>query len=148
LLQHRYPEGFRDDPADPHEAGPLAAFSQTEFFDERSQSGGLSEVGYIYVPSTCREADCRLHVTFHGCRQNADAQGPERVHDDFVRGAGYNRWAAANRIVVLYPQATASPGNPNACWDFWGYSGADYRDRSGHQMGAVLAMMTRLLSKE
>jgi poly(3-hydroxybutyrate) depolymerase len=148
LLQHLYPEGFRDEPADPHDAGTLSAFSQTEFFDAGNRSGGLSGVGYIYVPTACREASCRLHVAFHGCRQNADAQGPERVHDDFVRDAGYNGWAAANRIVVLYPQATASAGNPNACWDFWGYSGAEYRDREGVQMRAVRAMISRLRSED
>jgi hypothetical protein len=46
---------------------------------------------------------------------DADAKGDERVHDDFVRDAGYNRWAGGNRIVVLYPQATEATGNPRAC---------------------------------
>lgn len=41
----------------------------------------------------------------------------------FVENAGYNEWADANNIVVLYPQArTANLGfaNPQGCWDFWG----------------------------
>ena len=74
-----------------------------------------------------------------------DARGADRVNDDFVRDAGYNRWAAANRIVVLYPQATQSALNPNRCWDFWGYTGLDYRARSGPQMRAVKGMVDRLL---
>ena len=86
-------------------------------------------------------------MAFHGCRQNADAQGDERIHDDFVRDAGYNRWAAANRIVVLYPQATEAPGNPRACWDFWGYSGAGWRTRDGVQMRAAWSMVEGLLDR-
>jgi poly(3-hydroxybutyrate) depolymerase len=106
----------------------------------RDAGTGLSSVGYAYVPDACRSAECRLHVAFHGCRQNADA-----IHDDFIRDAGYNRWAAANGIVVLYPQATASAGNPRACWDFWGYSGAGWRTREGGQMRSVADMIKRLL---
>lgn len=97
------------------------------------------------MPTTCLDARCRLHVAFHGCRQNVDAQGADRAHDDFVRDAGYNRWAAANRLVVLYPQTTESVFNPNRCWDFWGYSGLDYATRRGPQMRAVEGMINRLL---
>jgi hypothetical protein len=145
LLRHLYPEGFDAAPADPHAAGTLAAFDQTEFFGRRG-AAGLSGVGYVYVPTACRGGGCRLHVAFHGCRQNVDAQGADRAHDDFVRDAGYNRWAAANRIVVLYPQTTESRLNPNRCWDFWGYTGPDYRTKRGPQMRAVKNMIDRLLA--
>jgi hypothetical protein len=64
---------------------------------------------------------------------------------DFISDAGYNRWAAANRIFVLFPQATESAGNPRACWDFWGYSGDGWRTREGVQMRAIAAMIKRLL---
>jgi len=150
LLRHLYPEGFQGAPADPHAAGILAAFDQTEFLDGRG-AAGLSGVGYVYVPAACRGGrdggggPCRLHVAFHGCRQNVDARGADRAHDDFVRDAGYNRWAAANGIVVLYPQTTASALKPNRCWDFWGYSGLDYRTRRGPQTRAVKGMIDRLL---
>jgi hypothetical protein len=144
LLRHLYPEGFVEDPVDPHDAGMLHAFDQAEFI-RPSRTAGMSDVGYIYVPDACRSAECRLHVAFHGCRQNADARGDERIHDDFVRDAGYNRWAAANRIVVLYPQATEAAGNPRSCWDFWGYSGEGWRTREGVQMQAVAAIIKRLL---
>jgi poly(3-hydroxybutyrate) depolymerase len=146
LLRHLYPEGFLPDPVDPHGAGSLHAFDQTEFF-QPSETAGLSGVGYIYVPDACRSEACRLHVAFHGCRQNADARGDERVHDDFIRHAGYNRWAAANRIVVLYPQATEAAGNPRACWDFWGYSGGGWRTRDGIQMRATGSMVERLIER-
>lgn len=147
LLRHLYPDGFVQDPVDPHDAGSLLAFDQAEFF-QPSPSAGLSGAGYIYIPDVCRSEECRLHVAFHGCRQNADARGDERVHDDFVRDAGYNRWAAANRIVVLYPQATEAPGNPRGCWDFWGYSGDRWRTRNGVQMQAVRSMIERLLEQQ
>ena len=146
LLEHLYPEGFVPEPVDAHDAGSLHAFDQTEFF-QSSRTAGLSGVGYIYVPEACRSSDCRLHVAFHGCRQNADAQGEDRIHDDFVRDAGYNRWAGANGIVVLYPQATEAAGNPRACWDFWGYSGEGWRTRDGIQMHAVRSLVERLLHR-
>ena len=144
LLRHLHPDGFPDVPGDPHGSGSLTAFDQSAFF-EPSETIGLSKVGYIYVPDVCGVEECRLHVAFHGCRQNADAQGAERVHDDFIRDAGYNRWAAAARIVVLYPQATETEANPNGCWDFWGYGGPGWRTKDGLQMRAVRAMIDRLL---
>lgn len=146
LLRHLYSENSLEGPVDPHNLGLLQAFDQTPFF-QANRTAGLSDVGYIYVPDVCLSVECRLHVAFHGCRQNADAHGEDRIHDDFVRDAGYNRWAAANRIVVLYPQATASAGNPRACWDFWGYSGEGWRTREGVQMRAVAAMIERLLDR-
>jgi poly(3-hydroxybutyrate) depolymerase len=146
LLQHLYPDGFFWEPVDPHAAGRLQAFNQAEFF-EPAPTAGLSEVGYIYAPDACRSEECRLHIAFHGCRQNVDAQGDERIHDDFVRDAGYNRWAAANRIVVVYPQAREAEGNPRACWDFWGYSGEGWRTQEGVQMRAVARIVKDLLDR-
>lgn len=67
------------------------------------------------------------------------------IHDDFVRDAGYNGWAAAGRTVVLYPQVTPSTANPNGCWDYWGYTGDDYRVKNGPQMRAVRAMVDWML---
>jgi hypothetical protein len=145
LLRHLYPDGFVDDPTDPHAAGRLAPFNQAEFVMGGASNASLSGVGYVYIPTSCLGGGCRLHIAFHGCRQNVDAQSADRVHDDFVRDGGYNRWAASNRIVVLYPQTTAGSANPNRCWDFWGYSSLDYRTRSGPQMHTVKAMIDRLL---
>ena len=32
----------------------------------------LAETGYLYVPQSCASGEsCRLHVSFHGCKQNA-----------------------------------------------------------------------------
>ncbi|HEX7635306.1 MAG TPA: fibronectin type III domain-containing protein [Noviherbaspirillum sp.] len=49
----------------------------------------------------------------------------------FVDNAGYNRWADTNNIVVLYPQTTNGNGNPNGCWDWWGYDDPNYAKKNG-----------------
>ncbi|MCP4379638.1 MAG: hypothetical protein GY794_26155, partial [bacterium] len=82
------------------------------------------------------------HVAFHGCEQNA-----EEIGDAFYRHAGYNEWADANRIIVLYPQTVATigqPFNPKGCWDWWGYNGPEYAAKGGAQIAAVHAMLRRL----
>ena len=103
-------------------------------------AGSLAATGYLYLPAAClRGVPCRLHVALHGCRQGADFVG-----EAFVRHAGYNDWAEANRVVVLYPQVGASwlfPFNPQGCWDFWGYTGPDYATRNGAQVRALHALL-------
>jgi poly(3-hydroxybutyrate) depolymerase len=64
------------------------------------------------------------------------------VDQQFVRNTGYNRWADTNNIVILYPQT--SHAAPNGCWDWWGYDSANFARKSGPQMAAVKAMVTRL----
>jgi hypothetical protein len=147
LLAHLYAGSFDPTPKDPHQNGRLLAFDQTEF-GAGDAGASMSGVGYVYVPTPCQTQPCRLHVAFHGCRQYADSTEADRVHDDFIRDAGYNSRAAANNLVILYPQATRSSANPNGCWDFWGYSGADYYGRNGRQMRAVNAMVARLLGAQ
>lgn len=117
-------------------AGRLLKFAQA--------TESMAEEGFVYVPKPCEGGGCRVHVAFHGCRQNAAAVG-----ERFVREAGYNRWADTNRLIVLYPQAAASywPFNPRACWDWWGYTGALYHTRDGAQVRAVKAMIDRLASQ-
>ncbi|MDR0528812.1 MAG: hypothetical protein LBG69_04290 [Zoogloeaceae bacterium] len=109
----------------------------------------MAEEGYLYIPEACDKGEtCRLHIAFHGCQQNAD-----KIDMAFVRGAGYNEWAELNRIVVLYPQASASvmaPLNPNACWDWWGYNdtgdqrAGHYATQQGMQISAVWRMAQAL----
>jgi poly(3-hydroxybutyrate) depolymerase len=116
--------------------GRLATFDQRPYDPE----GSLADTGWIYVPAACAKGErCRLHVALHGCRQGADFVG-----EAFVRGAGYDRWAETNRIVVLFPQAERSlalPFNPQGCWDWWGYEDADYATRRGTQVSALRAMV-------
>jgi hypothetical protein len=96
-----------------------------------------------YVPSACLSGGpCRVHIALHGCRQST-----EFVDEAFARGAGYNRWAEANRIVVLYPQVASSriaPLNPLGCWDWWGYTGERYAMHDAPQIAAIMATVDAL----
>ncbi|MDW2981911.1 PHB depolymerase family esterase [Rhodanobacter sp. KK11] len=115
--------------------GELRAFDQ-----DALRPGGadafLADTGYVYLPPACLAGKpCGLVVAFHGCKQNAAAVGKA-----FVEDAGFNRWADVYAVAVLYPQTRASfaPLNPQACWDWWGYSGADYDSRQGVQLRWVV----------
>lgn len=122
-------------------------FDQTAF----TSNPGMAATGWAYVPADCAAgASCRLHVALHGCVQNS-----AQVGDRFVKNTGYSRWADTNRIVVLFPQtrvdntarATAASGmlpNPNACWDWIGWYGSDFAQRSGTQAAAIKAMVDRV----
>ncbi len=105
--------------------------------------GQLAETGYLYVPKSCSQGQqCRLHVSFHGCKQYAGAVG-----DAYARGTGLNEYADTNQLVVLYPQTDKSamaPFNPNGCWDWWGYSGENYATKQGPQMAAVKQLIDAL----
>ncbi len=112
-------------------AGELRRFDQKAYLPE-GKDAVIADTGYVYIPEACADGEtCALHIAFHGCQQNA-----ELVKEAFVRDAGYNRWADARHVVVLYPQTRASyaPLNPKACWDWWGYSGTDYDTRQGLQL--------------
>lgn len=126
--------------------GEIVAFDQRPFIDGSAIDASLADEGYAFIPSACRSGGCKVHVAFHGCRQNAGDVGRR-----FVDGAGYNAWAASNRLVVLYPQTATRAGfafgsskmifNPKGCWDWWGYAGSDYHTRSGVQMRAIHSMI-------
>ena len=124
------------------ESGRLLRFDQKPF---GSYSVSMDDNGFVYVPQACEAGGCRIHVAFHGCRQNASSIG-----ERYVRDAGYNRWADTNRLIVLYPQTIARylfVFNPRACWDWWGYTGAQYHTKEGAQIRAVKAMLDRLSSR-
>ena len=114
--------------------GSLVEFDQTAF----ATGHGLGTTGWAYVPKSCAAGtSCRLHVALHGCKQNTTDVGQE-----FVRNAGYNRWADTNSIVVLYPQT--GKGATNSCWDWWGYDDANHAKKSAPQMTAIMAMVNAL----
>lgn len=137
----------------------LHTFEQN-VFGEVGTDVGLSQIGHVYVPSTCssKEATCKLHVALHGCLQSFDADpAPDVV--TFYRDGGYNDWAEANNIVVLYPQiaqavltkdldlAKKSP-NPTGCWDWWGYQNdKNYPTKDGHQIKALQAMVDQVMHR-
>jgi poly(3-hydroxybutyrate) depolymerase len=122
--------------------GQLREFSQARYVED-ARLASMAETGFVFVPKDCASGvPCRVHVVFHGCRQGIDFVGRS-----LARQAGYNRWADANRIVVLYPQAAQSrvlPLNPGGCWDWWGYSGANYASRDAVQLRIVRRMLEAL----
>ena len=124
--------------------GKVITFDQSAFTSTAPVNLSMSNTGYAYVPASCAAGgQCRVHIAFHGCLQNAD----DYVGTDFVNHAGYNQWADTNNLIVLYPQtisSSAAPLNPNGCWDWWGYNEAGYATKSGSQITAIKAMLTRL----
>lgn len=111
--------------------GKLLPFAQGTYAPAGSKTE-LADEGRVYVPAACADGQpCGVLVALHGCQQNID-----NVGDAFVSETGFNRWADAYGVVVLYPQTRASlaPLNPKACWDWWGYTGAGYDTRDGAQV--------------
>ena len=133
--------GSLQPPGDPS-TGMLLAFDQQEFLPPEPISMAAS--GYIFVPRDCQSVPgCRLHIAFHGCKQSEQAIG-----DAFYAHGGYNRWAATNRIIVLYPQTVKTDIiNPDGCWDWFGYTGRDFATRSGVQIIAIAKMIARLTGR-
>jgi poly(3-hydroxybutyrate) depolymerase len=142
LLRHLY--GALSPPGEWLGDGMLA-FDQGEFIAD-PEAHGMHRRGHIYVPADCAAGvRCRLHIAFHGCQQH---QGV--IADTFYTRSGYNEWAEANNIVILYPQAAPLTTlglpwpNPAGCWDWWGYTGDDHHLKSGAQVAAVKAMIDRI----
>lgn len=45
---------------------------------------------------------------------------------------------------MLFPQIIqtfVTPTNPEGCWDWWGYDGANYANKLGTQMAGVMQMV-------
>ena len=138
LLKQIY--GPLNEPAE-QPSGAFIVFDQNAFTHGLSNHG-LSDQGLAYVPQACQaNAGCRVHIAFHGCGQNRTFVG-----DVFARDSGFARWADTNNIIVLFPQTAATPLNPQGCWDWWGYTGADYLTRQAPQITAVYRMLEQLSS--
>ncbi|KAK2616360.1 hypothetical protein QQS21_000794 [Conoideocrella luteorostrata] len=123
-----------------------------------SQSGkygaaGMDSNGYIYVPKSCQSGGtvCKLHVALHGCQQTYSA-----IQNKYTTNTGYNRWADANNIVILYPQGvpdnTAHQAwqgtlpNPYGCWDWVGWYGNNADQIGGVQMSAIVNQVKQITS--
>jgi poly(3-hydroxybutyrate) depolymerase len=121
-------------------AGQIIAFDQRPY---ASAATAMADAGFLYVPPSCGAAasKCKVHVAIHGCMQSAESVG-----DQFYTDTGYNNWADSNQLLILYPQVNKSsiPFNPQGCWDWWGYTGANYALKSSSQMKAITAMVKRL----
>ncbi len=123
---------------------PSATTAQVQTFDQslyNLENASLAKTGYIYIPKACSKGEkCKLHISFHGCKNNAESIGTQ-----FVESAGYNRWAESNNIVILYPQTTSMLiKNPYACWDWYGYTDEHFAERDGKQIRSVWNMIQAL----
>jgi len=140
LLQYLYP-GLQ-----PPSSEPSSGLQQVMLAG--AGEAGLLETAYLYVPPACADGarKCALHLVLHGCGQSA-----ETVGTDFIEQSGYLPWAAANDIVLAFPQVEKSlmnPLNPHACWDWWGYTGDDYLWRDGPQMKVVAGWIKTMAASE
>ncbi len=117
----------------------LFAFDQTEFGNLQTP---LFKNGWIYIPDSCQKGEkCSLHMALHGCQMN-----PDFIQSQFAEHSGFNEWAEDNHLVIIYPQsAKMGTANPYGCWDWFGFTGADFVTQKGPQMAALKTMIDRLL---
>jgi poly(3-hydroxybutyrate) depolymerase len=137
-------------------AGKFIEFDQRAYIPTDSGyswSTGLDNTAWAYVPDSCAKGEkCRVHIALHGCKQGqsylplkSPPGGGLYNGTTFVKNTGYDRWADKNKLVILYPQAVSIPfKNPNGCWDWWGYTGADYATKNGVQIKTLRAMVDGL----
>jgi len=140
-------------PNRPASSENLVKFSQRKAIGPFNPQGLMHENGYVYVPERCKQGEtCSLHIALHGCHQNEDqinkdSRDPNRKYL-FAVDAGYNDYAERAGIVVLYPQAAATPGmlssNPNGCWDWWGYNGPAYYEKDAFQIRNIWKLVDAL----
>jgi len=119
----------------------LVTISQSQFVPSGFTASGIcmQNNAYIYLPTKCASAHsgCIVHISMHGCQQTIDDIG-----NKFYTMTGYNGWAEANGIIILYPQAKdCLLNNPNGCFDWWGYTNSAYATRTGPQMVTVKNMV-------
>ena len=124
------------------ESGTEAKKSNIFSVAQKTSGTVMGSEAFIYVPEACQneDSDCSMHVVFHGCLQTIDD-----IEMQFVENTGYNDVAEANNLVILYPQATKdSTVNPLGCWDWWGYTGANYATNDGKQISEIYRLIDGL----
>lgn len=149
-LQHIYEESLRrpSSLAFQHPEN-LFQFDQTPYFP--AAWPGLSSIGYVYIPTACQPGGnattCKLHVALHGCGMSIWSP---QMNTSFVEHTGFNAWADANDMVVLYPQSggfleqglQAPTAQLQAgCFDSYGQTSVEYAFRTGLQMLSIRQMI-------
>ncbi len=90
-------------------AGTFTEFDQRPFLDGEGNTG-MEPTGVVYAAPACVKGEtCRVHIAYHGCGQNRSATG-----EAFIKESGFANWADANRLIILFPQASVSAVNPKA----------------------------------
>lgn len=117
ILQHIF-QGKLNEPKTLSYTGKIYKFNQAAFVDGPiwSESFGLNPTGAVYVPTQCQDGrkTCILHVALHGCEMNF-----ELIQEQYVEHSGYNAWADANDMVILYPQVCKSAVFTLNCFRYW-----------------------------
>lgn len=142
MLGHLF--GGVNAPAAP--SGRLLRFDQTPYV-QGGTTTSMGTTGFAYIPAGCASGSaCKLLVALHGCKQGYDTIGTA-----FVDKAYLNEYADPNNVIVLYPQATPRTGsyvydgNPNGCWNWWGYFGdTAYDTKAGKQIDTIMRMVRAL----
>ena len=55
----------------------LFTFSQVEF-NQWGDRSSINDIGFVYIPTLCQGSnsfECKLHISFHGCKQNVQIIG-------------------------------------------------------------------------
>uniref|UniRef100_A0A7S1F1B4 Uncharacterized protein n=1 Tax=Noctiluca scintillans TaxID=2966 RepID=A0A7S1F1B4_NOCSC len=126
----------------------LHSFSQALYTLVEPADISMADVGYYYAPAECQSGSlqCRLVVFFHGCHQSS-----VNIGKVLMLHTGLAALAESNNLVILFPQAVASPVapyNPKGCWDWWSYTGEDYASKSGPQILTTVNIMRELSGYE
>jgi len=102
--------------------GMVVRFDQREFVERQFfDISNFNKYGWMYYPLKCAPhfIKCKLVVVLHDCGENAL---------NLIMGmTGWARVAAANKLVLLFPQMKASEDEDGKmkCWDTNGYSMGD-----------------------
>lgn len=146
--------GSPTQPVAEQSTGQLVTFDQTAIGPPDAQ---MADTGYAYIPRACADGEaCGVLVALHGCNQAAESmnttpnsQDPGPIGDRFATQTGFNRWADAYRVMMLYPQVRPTPmsdtspqANYNGCYDWWGYTGQDYDLRTGKQIKFIASLLS------
>jgi len=140
ILQHIYGELK---PKTLAQTQNLKTLSQAEFVPAGRNLHELQmgNTAYTYVPSACatQPNSCKMHINYHGCGGDGTA---------VPHHAGFNEWAEANDIIIIYPQAISGPGNPTGCWDWTGITGQYFDTKSGGQLKLVINMINSFITRD
>ncbi|MGW7382827.1 hypothetical protein [Streptomyces sp. NPDC054794] len=136
MLQHWLGGANVNPPADTR-TGTL-----TEHDQDRYTPGGwaqwysMGSESYLYTPSSCAAGEaCKLVVALHVRLSDNTFVGSR-----FARESHLNEYADTNHLVIVYPQTDIRLVrlNPQGCWDWWGYTGSDYAQKSAPQIRTIM----------
>jgi len=122
ILKHVYPGLKTPLWSAPNEG--LYWLSQSAYTGEQTpkQIGAHSHAG-VYVSDKCRKkpSACKIHVHYHGCHMGVGNKYElkYRLGSSVIKRGGFNNWALANDVIVLYPQVLE-------CWFFLPHNAAKH----------------------